>query len=195
MLCKNSNRKRWLPTPPFRMWSIFYWAVSCLRGSTGAWWMPSLPPALITASRQPRPLLREPSPPVGPTSPRGGSRNTGHRRCPWRGWKSCCKEEDRFTQDWADRRQKFHWVNDIEYTYGANARNREIVHLVICEESRQDHYEPLTPCLAVRQTLKQGQRPPAVKPFPLAPHTHPLGPIESTDASVLQARMGIWQLI
>ncbi len=57
----------------------------------------------------------------------------------YEGLKKLLEEEDRFTQDWADRRQKFHWVNDIEYTYGPNnARNREIVHLVICEESWQE---------------------------------------------------------
>jgi len=56
----------------------------------------------------------------------------------YEGLKKLLEKEDRFTQDWADRRQKFHWVNDIEYIYGPNARNREIVHLVICEESWQE---------------------------------------------------------
>ena len=53
----------------------------------------------------------------------------------YKGLKKLLEEEDRFEQSWADRRQKFHWINDIEYTYGANARNRLTVHLVICEES------------------------------------------------------------
>ncbi|MBA7631058.1 hypothetical protein ES703_38585 [subsurface metagenome] len=56
----------------------------------------------------------------------------------YEGLKKLLEEEDRFAQNWADRRQKFHWVNDIEYTYGPNGRNRQIVHLVICEESWEE---------------------------------------------------------
>ncbi|MBW8004036.1 MAG: hypothetical protein FVQ80_18925 [Planctomycetes bacterium] len=61
----------------------------------------------------------------------------------YKGLKKLLEEEDRFEQSWADRRQKFHWINDIEYTYGANARNRLTVHLVICEESWEE-VDPVT---------------------------------------------------
>jgi len=37
-----------------------------------------------------------------------------------------------------NRRQHFRWVNDIEYFYGPNQRNKQIVHLVVCEESWQE---------------------------------------------------------
>jgi hypothetical protein len=39
---------------------------------------------------------------------------------------------------WGDRRQRFEWVNDIEYYYGPNERKKQIVHVVVCEESWQE---------------------------------------------------------
>ena len=36
---------------------------------------------------------------------------------------------------WGDRRQRFEWVNDIEYYYGPNERKKQIVHVVVCEET------------------------------------------------------------
>lgn len=36
---------------------------------------------------------------------------------------------------WGNRRQLFRWVNDIEYRYGANRRKKQVLHLVVCEES------------------------------------------------------------
>ena len=39
---------------------------------------------------------------------------------------------------WGNRRQSFHWVNGIEYYYGAHERKRQIVHLVVCEENWQE---------------------------------------------------------
>jgi len=43
-------------------------------------------------------------------------------------------ENDRLTQIWADREQKFQWVNDIQYYYGPNERKRLTLHLAVCEE-------------------------------------------------------------
>jgi len=45
-----------------------------------------------------------------------------------------------FTTAWGTRRQRFHWVNGIEYCYGPNERKRQIVHVVVCEE----HWEEIS---------------------------------------------------
>lgn len=39
---------------------------------------------------------------------------------------------------WGNRSQTFRWVNDIEYRYGTNLRNKQIVHVVVCEERWED---------------------------------------------------------
>jgi hypothetical protein len=39
---------------------------------------------------------------------------------------------------WGNRRQRFRWVNDIEYRYGTNLRNKQIVHVVVCEEQWEE---------------------------------------------------------
>jgi hypothetical protein len=39
---------------------------------------------------------------------------------------------------WGNRRQRFRWVNDIEYRYGPNQRKRQAVHVVVCEESWEE---------------------------------------------------------
>ena len=39
---------------------------------------------------------------------------------------------------WGNRRQRFKWVNDIEYYYDAKEFKRQIVHVVVCEESWQE---------------------------------------------------------
>jgi hypothetical protein len=36
---------------------------------------------------------------------------------------------------WGNRRQHFRWVNDIEYYYDTNQKKKQIVHVVVCEES------------------------------------------------------------
>jgi hypothetical protein len=41
-------------------------------------------------------------------------------------------------RNWGNRRQRFRWVNDIEYCYGAKGRKRQIVHVVVCEESWEE---------------------------------------------------------
>ncbi|MEJ2389169.1 MAG: transposase family protein [Chromatiaceae bacterium] len=39
---------------------------------------------------------------------------------------------------WGNRYQHFQWVNAIEYRFGKNQRNKQIVHLVVCEERWQE---------------------------------------------------------
>jgi len=41
--------------------------------------------------------------------------------------------ENRYQQNWANRRQRFCWVNDIEYFY--DRLKKQTVHVVVCEES------------------------------------------------------------
>ncbi len=41
-------------------------------------------------------------------------------------------------QHWGDRKQRFRWVNDIEYRYGERERRRQILHVVICEETWEE---------------------------------------------------------
>jgi len=41
-------------------------------------------------------------------------------------------------QNWGNRRQHFWWVNDIEYRYGNNGRKKQILHVVVCEESWEE---------------------------------------------------------
>jgi len=43
-----------------------------------------------------------------------------------------------FDTAWGNRRQRFEWVNDIEYYYGHNERKKQIVHVVVCEESWEE---------------------------------------------------------
>ena len=40
--------------------------------------------------------------------------------------------------NWGNRRQRFEWVNDIEYYYDTKKFKRQIVHVVVCEESWQE---------------------------------------------------------
>lgn len=46
--------------------------------------------------------------------------------------------EHTYEQNWGDRRQAFWWVNDIEHSYGPNNRHKEILHLVVCEETWEE---------------------------------------------------------
>jgi hypothetical protein len=39
---------------------------------------------------------------------------------------------------WGDREQVYHWAGDIEYQYGENGRFKEVLHVVICEESWEE---------------------------------------------------------
>jgi len=44
------------------------------------------------------------------------------------------QKQNRLDRNWGDRRQRFLWVNDIEYRWGPNERKRQTIHVVICEE-------------------------------------------------------------
>jgi len=48
------------------------------------------------------------------------------------------ESKNRFNATWGDRRQSFNWVNGIEYYYGPHERKRQIVHVVVCEESWEE---------------------------------------------------------
>jgi hypothetical protein len=39
---------------------------------------------------------------------------------------------------WGNRQQHFRWVNDIEYRFGTNQKKKQIVHVVVCEESWEE---------------------------------------------------------
>ena len=39
---------------------------------------------------------------------------------------------------WGNRRQYFRWVNDIEYRFGTNQKKRQLIHVVVCEESWEE---------------------------------------------------------
>ena len=43
--------------------------------------------------------------------------------------------DNHFYRTWGDRHQHFEWVNNIEYYYGTNGRKRQIIHMVICNET------------------------------------------------------------
>jgi len=43
-----------------------------------------------------------------------------------------------FNMTWGNRRQRFEWVNDIEYYYGPNERKKQIVHMVVCKENWEE---------------------------------------------------------
>lgn len=47
-------------------------------------------------------------------------------------------ENNEFDRTWVNRRQHFQWVNDIYYYYGQGERKRQIVHVVVCEESWEE---------------------------------------------------------
>jgi hypothetical protein len=39
---------------------------------------------------------------------------------------------------WGNRKQHFWWVNDIEYRFGDKERKKQIVHVVVCQESWEE---------------------------------------------------------
>lgn len=45
------------------------------------------------------------------------------------------EKNNRFAMKWGNRRQRFEWINHIEYCFGTNQRKRLLVHLVVCEET------------------------------------------------------------
>ena len=46
--------------------------------------------------------------------------------------------DNHFYRTWGDRHQHFEWVNNIEYYYGTNGRKRQIIHMVICNETWEE---------------------------------------------------------
>lgn len=56
----------------------------------------------------------------------------------YQGLKKLLSDEERHSQIWGDRKQQFHWVNQIEYDYGRNRKKRLILHMVVCEESWEE---------------------------------------------------------
>jgi len=46
--------------------------------------------------------------------------------------------DNHFYRTWGNRHQHFEWVNNIEYYYGANGRKRQIIHMVICNETWEE---------------------------------------------------------
>jgi len=46
--------------------------------------------------------------------------------------------QNRLNRIWGNRKQRFHWVNGIEYRWGETGRRKQTLHVVICEESWQE---------------------------------------------------------
>jgi hypothetical protein len=46
--------------------------------------------------------------------------------------------ENRWQQDWGERRQFFEWVNAIRYEYGPNAKKFLDIHVVVCREQWEE---------------------------------------------------------
>lgn len=45
------------------------------------------------------------------------------------------EKQNRLERAWGNRRQRFRWVNHIEYWWGEHEKKRQIIHVVICEET------------------------------------------------------------
>jgi hypothetical protein len=45
---------------------------------------------------------------------------------------------NKFSMTWGERRQTYTWINGIQYEYGENRRKKQIVNLVVCEESWEE---------------------------------------------------------
>ena len=57
----------------------------------------------------------------------------------YRGLLTFLNEEDQLEQNWGCRRQRFHWVNHIDYAYRSCKGTRRLkLHLVVCEESWEE---------------------------------------------------------
>jgi hypothetical protein len=46
--------------------------------------------------------------------------------------------DNHFFMTWGNRKQRFEWVNHIDYYYGPNERKKQILHMVICNETWQE---------------------------------------------------------
>lgn len=45
------------------------------------------------------------------------------------------ERQNHLERNWGNRKQRFRWVNGIEYRYGEQERKKQILHVVVCEES------------------------------------------------------------
>lgn len=48
------------------------------------------------------------------------------------------ERQNRLQRKWGNRLQRFRWVNGIEYRYGEGERKKQILHVVVCEESWEE---------------------------------------------------------
>ena len=48
------------------------------------------------------------------------------------------EKKNRYIQKWGNRNQFFRWANDIDYRFGPNGKNRQILHVVECKEKWQE---------------------------------------------------------
>jgi len=71
------------------------------------------------------------------------------------------QEENRWQQDWGERRQLFQWVNATRYEYGSNVKKSSDVHVVVCREG----WEALDP-----DTLLDVRRAGGDRLYPQCPH-------------------------
>ena len=46
--------------------------------------------------------------------------------------------DNHFDMNWGNRKQRFEWVNHIDYYYGPNERKKQILHMVICNETWEE---------------------------------------------------------
>ncbi|MBW2195109.1 MAG: hypothetical protein JRF37_05910 [Deltaproteobacteria bacterium] len=54
----------------------------------------------------------------------------------WAEYKGLKKLEtnNHFNTTWGDRKQRFDWVNNIDYYYGPNEKKKQTIHVVVCKE-------------------------------------------------------------
>jgi hypothetical protein len=48
------------------------------------------------------------------------------------------ERQNHLERKWGNRKQRFRWVNSIEYRYGEEQRKKQILHVVVCEESWEE---------------------------------------------------------
>src|SRR6266699_2216759 len=48
------------------------------------------------------------------------------------------ERQNHLERNWGNRRQRFRWVNGIEYRYGEQGRKKLFLHVVVCEESWEE---------------------------------------------------------
>jgi len=48
------------------------------------------------------------------------------------------ERQNHLERNWGNRKQRFRWVNGIEYRYGEQGRKKLLLHVVVCEESWEE---------------------------------------------------------